>query len=392
MLAVLAAGPDGRLAPTASATLRGAQVVAGAQDGGATALIVAPEDESAQRRALGELREAFRGDVLVVAVPAAHLSVDIRARTLAECWPDLGSVPRSVVGEPWTETTFARLAAQRGETPSLSLRVRRLADEDGNLIVETVRAGGKLRVQHDWPEEVPGTRWVSLAADVEIAGPAAAPAAVGTVRRWTPGWERLHGPHDMRRLLAEVKREAGVPRLADAEFVIDVGYGVGNRDGYEAVIEPLERALRRLGVQSLAVGGSRKVTEELHLLPADRQIGQSGTSVNPRVVLAIGVSGAPQHVNYIGPRATILAFNRDPEAPLLTLNRQQPRPRVFPIVGDLFETVPAFIRALQQEEPMPSAEATESTAAGTGFGATSGGDSLSNIKKADERTGRREEA
>src|SRR5262249_43817520 len=84
-------------------------------------------------------------------------------------------------------------------------------------------------------------------------------------------------------------------------------------------------------------------------LPADRQIGQSGVSVQPRILLAIGISGAPQHVNYIGSRATILAFNRDPEAPLMTLNRRQARPRVFPVVGDLFETVPELVAALRQQ-------------------------------------------
>src|SRR5205823_13173531 len=108
--------------------------------------------------------------------------------------------------------------------------------------------------------------------------------------------------------------------------------------------------LRRLGVRGLVIGGSRKVTEELHLLPTDRQIGQSGVSVNPRVLLAVGVSGAPQHLNYIGQRATIIAFNRDSEAPLMTLNQRQPRPRVYPVVGDLFETVPALIAALRKEK------------------------------------------
>src|SRR5205085_1234460 len=141
---------------------------------------------------------------------------------------------------------------------------------------------------------------------------------------------------EIQRLLDELKQDTGLVRLADADFIIDVGYGVGNRDGYEEVIEPLERALKALGVRHVAVGGSRKVTEELHLLPADRQIGQSGVSVNPQLLLAIGVSGAPQHLNYIGPRATVLAFNRDPDAPLMTLNQRQLRPRVYPVVGDLF--------------------------------------------------------
>lgn len=169
------------------------------------------------------------------------------------------------------------------------------------------------------------------------------------VERWAPRLERFYGRSDVRRLLEELKHETGVVRLSDSEFIIDVGFGVGNRDGYEAVIEPLERELRALGVRGLTVGGSRKVTEELHILPADRQIGQSGVSVNPRVLLAIGVSGAPQHLNYIGPRATIVAFNRDPDAPLMTLNQRQARPRVFPVVGDLFETVPAFIARLREE-------------------------------------------
>jgi electron transfer flavoprotein alpha subunit len=84
-------------------------------------------------------------------------------------------------------------------------------------------------------------------------------------------------------------------------------------------------------------------------LPADRQIGQSGQSVNPRVLLAIGVSGAPQHLNYIGNKATIVAFNRDAEAPIMTLNQRQAQPRVYPVVGDLFQTLPAFIHALRRE-------------------------------------------
>jgi electron transfer flavoprotein alpha subunit len=178
------------------------------------------------------------------------------------------------------------------------------------------------------------------------------------VRRWAPHLERFYGRADIRRLLEELKQGAGVVRLSDAEFIIDVGFGVGNRDGYEAVIEPLERALRALGVAGLVIGGSRKVTEELHLLPADRQIGQSGVSVNPRVLLAVGVSGAPQHLNYIGPRATVVAFNRDPEAPIMTLNQRQARPRIFAVVGDLFETVPAFVAAVCEEaEGIPQSNA-----------------------------------
>ena len=236
------------------------------------------------------------------------------------------------------------------------LRVRRISLEDGEIFLETARDRGKLRVRQTLVSE-PG----DLLAH-SVRGRAGRRQSVGAAGRHTArssaghrGWIGFYGRDDMQRLLQELKQETGVVRLAEADFIIDVGFGVGNRDGYEAVIEPLERVLRELGVRRLAIGGSRKVTEELHLLPADRQIGQSGVRVNPQVLLAIGISGAPQHLDYIGPRATVLAFNRDPEAPLLTLNQRRPRPRVFPIVGDLFETIPAFMAALARWRVEPKA-------------------------------------
>jgi hypothetical protein len=231
------------------------------------------------------------------------------------------------------------------------LRVKRLSVDEGEVILETSRARGKLVVRQKAGCRPGTTSWIGLALEAEASGgPVQARKGEPRVLRWEPRLERHYGAGDVARLLSDVKADTGLVRLSDADFIIDVGFGVGNRDGYEAVIEPLERALRELGVRSLAVGGSRKVTEELHLLPVDRQIGQSGVSVNPRLLLAIGISGAPQHVNYIGPRAVVLAFNRDPEAPLLTLNRRQARPRVYPVVGNLFETVPALIAALRQEQ------------------------------------------
>jgi electron transfer flavoprotein alpha subunit len=169
------------------------------------------------------------------------------------------------------------------------------------------------------------------------------------VQRWSPSLDRFYARADIQELLDEIKRETGLVRLTDADFIVDVGYGIGNQDGFEAVIEPLLRVLKERGVRNVVVGGSRKVTEELHILPLDQQIGQSGVSVNPQLLLAIGVSGAPQHINYISHRATIIAFNRDPEAPIMTLNQRQPRPRVIPVVGDLFETVPALTAALREE-------------------------------------------
>ena len=227
--------------------------------------------------------------------------------------------------------------------------MRKVSVEEGQVVVETSRAHGKLRRRQVLSLGSKDTFWLSLAAAADGHAEAMrADEAAPRVLRWSPRIERLYGRGDMQWLLEDVQRETGLANLANADFIVDVGFGVGNRDGYEQVIEPLVQALRDCGVSNLAVGGSRKVTEELRLLAPDRQIGQSGVSVNPQVLLAIGVSGAPQHVNYIAARAVIVAFNRDPEAPLLMLNQRQAQPRVYPVLGDLFETVPAFTAVLRQ--------------------------------------------
>lgn len=358
VIGVIAAEPDGRLHPSAIAVVRASRQIAGqaasavrgAPLSNVAVLMLVPPAEDAQRRALAQLLEAHSGDVVLLATGAGGGSLEVRARVLAECWPELSTAPVAVIGEPWCEAALATLGSRPGKLGRLALRVRRVVASGDAVVLETGRARGKLAVRQPLVSEP--TTWIALAAESEVEDVwPASRMNPPRVQRWTPRLERFYGRADVRHLLDELKQETGLTRLADAEFIVDVGFGIVNRDGFEEVIEPLEKALRALGVRGLMIGGSRKVTEELHLLPADRQIGQSGVSVNPQVLLAIGVSGAPQHLNYIGPRATILAFNRDPDAPLMTLNQRQPRPRVFPVVGDLFETVPALTAALQEERP-----------------------------------------
>jgi electron transfer flavoprotein-quinone oxidoreductase len=152
---------------------------------------------------------------------------------------------------------------------------------------------------------------------------------------------------ELARALQAAHDDNVVKSIADAEFIIDVGYAVRNRENFDLVILPLKKRLEEIGVKNVMLGGTRKVVEELKLLTSDQQIGQTGTAVNPKLIISIGVSGAPQHVDYIGEQATIIAFNKDADAPLMTLNKRRARPKVVPIVGDLFETVPRFTAALK---------------------------------------------
>ncbi len=152
---------------------------------------------------------------------------------------------------------------------------------------------------------------------------------------------------DLAIALRAAHEDAGIKSIADAEFIIDVGYALRNRENFDLIIAPLTKRLEEIGVKIVLLGGTRKVVEELKLLTPDQQIGQTGTAVNPKLIISIGVSGAPQHVDYIGARATIIAFNKDADAPLMTLNKRRARPKVVPVVGDLFELVPKFTAALK---------------------------------------------
>jgi len=134
------------------------------------------------------------------------------------------------------------------------------------------------------------------------------------------------------------------PTLANAEVIIDLGYGIRDRSGVELAKE-LKKSLEGLGLAPM-FGATRKVTQDLKLLPLEAQIGQTGTRVNPKLIIALGISGAPQHIDWIGTRTEVLCFNKDPEAPLMRLNRTRPAPRVHPIPGDLFVTVKELIEKL----------------------------------------------
>jgi electron transfer flavoprotein alpha subunit len=121
--------------------------------------------------------------------------------------------------------------------------------------------------------------------------------------------------------------------LSQAERIVAVGRGIKAQEH----IALAERLAKALGAQ---VAASRPICDN-GWLPMDRQIGSSGQTVAPKLYLALGISGAIQHVVGMKGARTIVAVNKDADAPIFEIAD-------YGIVGDLFEIVPALIAELEK--------------------------------------------
>jgi electron transfer flavoprotein alpha subunit len=195
---------------------------------------------------------------------------------------------------------------------------------DDGPVVEVSVFGGRLKTTSRFTGK---TGIVTVRPNVVTAEPSASP---GEVEVDEPRGGDLKQP--VVRVLERVVEEGAAAPIEEARVIVAGGRGVGSADGFK-LVEELAEALGG------AVGATRAAVDA-GWIPYGQQIGQTGKIVKPQLYLALGISGAIQHKVGMQTAETIVAVNRDPDAPIAEFAD-------LVVIGDLFDVGPALLAELR---------------------------------------------
>jgi electron transfer flavoprotein alpha subunit len=287
-----------------------------AQSGGplTVALIDAEPERFSDR-----LGSAGVDEVVVVRSPLPQFEAHVSQHALAALIEDLN--PSLVLAAHSIDSLgFAPAAAASGALGFAS-DVTAIGWEDGPIATRGAYAD-KLVAEYDFP----GKKTTILLLRAGTFEPAL-PGSQAPVRELTAALEGVACTEHV----GYQEVEAGDVDITKAEFLLSIGRGVEDRDNIERFSELAERLGATLSVSRPLVDAG--------WMPAARQVGQSGKTVKPRVYLALGISGAIQHLAGMRTAETIIAVNTDPEAPIFGVAH-------YGAVVDMFDLADELERAL----------------------------------------------
>jgi len=324
MILVVAEQRDGRLNRASWEAIAAGQRLAAKTGGAAVRVAVLGGDVSA---ASAELAAADVAEVMAVESPAletytADGFVAALARLLADQAPSYVLFPHTYLARDFVPKLAARV-----DRPLIA-DVVALADAGGQPAFTRLIFQGKLAADVVPDGDAPCLVTVqagAFGADTAARGASLAPVTkvtavvdAGAIR------QKPDAP------FREAKQAVD---LSQAARIVAVGRGIREQDKL-ALAEELAKAL------GAELAASRPICDA-GWLPLERQVGSSGQTVAPKLYLALGISGAIQHAVGMKASKTIVAINKDAEAPIFELAD-------YGIVGDLFDVVPALIKELQR--------------------------------------------
>jgi electron transfer flavoprotein alpha subunit len=255
------------------------------------------------------------GDALPGVIGAAALAALIGAHA-----PDVVLFAQSYDGRD----AIAQLSVKL-DRPVLTNGTDLRVDGD-KLIVGTAIFGGNTLVDAEFEGDGPylaAIRPKSFAAEPGGGGPAEVVAV--------PAPDA--GRAGEAKVVEHFVEEREGPKLEEASVVVSGGRGLGSAEAYEPLVEELAKLLKG------ASGASRAIVDA-GWVPYAKQVGQTGKTVKPKVYVALGISGATQHLVGMKGSDNIVAINKDSEAPIFSVAD-------LGVVGDVHKVVPKLIEALK---------------------------------------------